>query len=160
MHLLPGEKTHRQKCSWVKFSVLIFWARCRLAESLSPGLSLGSLVILWAHSPALGKESGCCLRARTKTLLLPPLFWKPRRAFWLPVVILTQTSSTPLPHLSVLWLNIPFEPTSQNWFSGFATMTFQKHPELSLARASQPLLGRLAMKPSGAEVTDPTWDVI
>lgn len=112
MCLLPHEKTHWQKCSWAKFSVLIFLAQ------MPPRWVLITWIISWLTGDFVGSlsctwwESRRCLRARTKTLLLPHSFWKLRRAFWLLVVILTQTSSSPLPHLSVtltkypLWANL------------------------------------------------------
>ena len=94
-----------------KFSTLIFWPGGCLAESLSPGLSLGSLAILRTHSPTLGKKR-YCLRSRAKLYFSLTLL-KAEKSLWTVLVIIpTQTSSTPLPYLSVtltkcsLWANL------------------------------------------------------
>lgn len=133
--MLPG---------WDLITWIVFWL---------PGGFVGSLSCSW-------QESRCCLRARAKALLLPQSFENGEEQFAFagcnPYPNFLHSITTPL----LLWLNISFEPTSQNWFFGFATMTFQKLPELTLAQASQSLLRHLARGLSGAGVNYPARDVI
>lgn len=106
----PQENAQAEK-ELSKFSTLIFWPGGCLAESLSLGLSLGSLAILGLTLLRLARTK-YCLRSRAKLYFSLTLL-KAEKSLWTVLVVIpTQTSSTPLPYFSVtltkcpLWANL------------------------------------------------------
>lgn len=123
--LLSQEKTHRPKTAKPNFLPLFFGLGAAWL-SPGPGLSSCSLETLCAHSPPVGNHAAAVGGPGRQVGIISLCLLKTEKSILTALLIILPRLPPPLCHTSLsLWLNMPFEPTSRNWFSGFVTMTFQ-----------------------------------